>query len=105
MPVKTCRHQGCADKDRPRGALPLRRKPTPPKIFFSSTPFRRATAWRIRLASASLKAIRRSSSLAGAALRSSTEYFIWMGQKDRQPKATPPDDTWFVYLLLCPDGS
>jgi predicted GIY-YIG superfamily endonuclease len=28
-----------------------------------------------------------------------------MGRKDRRPKATPPDDTWFVYLLRCADGS
>jgi UV DNA damage endonuclease len=28
-----------------------------------------------------------------------------MGQKDRRTKATPPGDTWFVYLLRCADGS
>jgi putative endonuclease len=42
---------------------------------------------------------------AWAVWRSSTEYLIWMGEKDRRPKATPPDDTWFVYLLRCADGS
>jgi predicted GIY-YIG superfamily endonuclease len=28
-----------------------------------------------------------------------------MGQMDRNPKAKPPNQTWFVYLLRCADGS
>ena len=28
-----------------------------------------------------------------------------MGRKDRKPKAKPPNQTWFVYLLRCADGS
>jgi predicted GIY-YIG superfamily endonuclease len=28
-----------------------------------------------------------------------------MGRKDRDPKATAPANTWFVYLLRCADAS
>src|SRR5262249_48776226 len=45
----------------PTSRLPFSRKPTPPNIFFSSTPLLRARAWRIRSASAALKAIGHSS--------------------------------------------
>src|SRR5262249_37115874 len=69
----------------PTSMLPFSRKPTPPNICFSSTPLLRAGAWRIRSASAALKAIGHSS-LAGAARRSSSEYFIGMGRKDRRSR-------------------
>src|SRR5437660_5695377 len=41
----------------PTSMLPCSRKPTPPNIFFSSTPFLRARASRMRAARVSSKAI------------------------------------------------
>jgi predicted GIY-YIG superfamily endonuclease len=34
-----------------------------------------------------------------------TEYFIWMGKKNRKPRARPAANKWFVYLLGCADGT
>src|SRR5438477_4970107 len=41
----------------PTSKWPFSRKPIPPNIFFSPIPFRRARAWRMRSARASLKAL------------------------------------------------
>src|SRR6266849_9014291 len=41
----------------------------------------------------------------GAAWRSSIEYSIWMGKKNRRSRAKPAANKWFVYVLRCADGS
>jgi predicted GIY-YIG superfamily endonuclease len=39
-------------------------------------------------------------------IRSSTEYVIWMGKKDRRPRRKkPPADPWLVYMVRCADDS
>jgi len=41
----------------------------------------------------------------GPACSSSSKYSIWMGKKNRIPRAKKPDGGWFVYVLQCADAS
>ncbi len=45
------------------------------------------------------------SRVGGAACKTEARYFSRMPKKNRQPKARPSGDEWFVYIVRCADGS